>query len=330
MPVISPRRPKALKATGRLDELIGVLLQNPSNGDLLVYNSSSQLWENTQTLSGSYTFSGSLTLTSVTATTINATDLNVADDLTALNAIFTTLAVSGASSLNSLSVASTAAISGAVTIGGALSGAAASFSGNVSVGGTLGVTGATTLAGALSVAGATSIAGTTTLTAPLLGTSAVFSGAVEAGTLSAASVAASVGAFNSLAAQHIDLGRALLTDIAWTLEGTETTDYWQLLNTDTEGTQRTLLKLRSVGLIEGEGDPNGSVSAQTGSLYLRTDGEADNVLYVKMYDTNGDTGWVALRDHASDVDLLLQMYLLLAASVNDIVSQTGAGFPIDL
>jgi hypothetical protein len=42
----------------------------------------------------------------------------------------------------------------------------------------------------------------------------------------------------------------------------------------------------------GAGDPNGSVTAEIGSLYTRTDGGASATLYVKESGT-GNTGWVA-------------------------------------
>jgi hypothetical protein len=42
----------------------------------------------------------------------------------------------------------------------------------------------------------------------------------------------------------------------------------------------------------GAGYPNGSVTAEIGSLYTRTDGGASATLYVKESGT-GNTGWVA-------------------------------------
>ena len=45
-----------------IGELHDVLISSASQGDLLVYNSSSALWQNTRTLSGSYVMSGSLTI----------------------------------------------------------------------------------------------------------------------------------------------------------------------------------------------------------------------------------------------------------------------------
>ena len=47
------------------------------------------------------------------------------------------------------------------------------------------------------------------------------------------------------------------------------------------------------GLIVGEGDPEGSVSATVGSLYSRTDGSVGTAVYVKE-SGSGSTGWAAL------------------------------------
>lgn len=46
-----------------IEELHNVLVTSASTGDLLVYNSSSAVWENTKSLSGSYIITGSLTVT---------------------------------------------------------------------------------------------------------------------------------------------------------------------------------------------------------------------------------------------------------------------------
>lgn len=43
----------------------------------------------------------------------------------------------------------------------------------------------------------------------------------------------------------------------------------------------------------GVGDPEGSITAQIGSLWLRTDGGAMTTLYVKESNSGGNTGWVA-------------------------------------
>jgi hypothetical protein len=48
----------------------------------------------------------------------------------------------------------------------------------------------------------------------------------------------------------------------------------------------------SVTVTEGEGSPEGVVSAPVGSLYLRLDGGAGTTLYVKESGT-GAAGWAA-------------------------------------
>ncbi|MCY6411177.1 hypothetical protein QTA56_03365 [Acinetobacter sp. VNH17] len=47
-----------------------------------------------------------------------------------------------------------------------------------------------------------------------------------------------------------------------------------------------------VGILFGEGDPNGQISASVGSMYLRTDGGEGTTLYVKETGV-GSMGWVA-------------------------------------
>lgn len=47
-------------------------------------------------------------------------------------------------------------------------------------------------------------------------------------------------------------------------------------------------------ISSGTGDPEGVVTAVSGSLYLRTDGAADDTLYVKNSDTT-NTGWEAVQ-----------------------------------
>lgn len=43
----------------------------------------------------------------------------------------------------------------------------------------------------------------------------------------------------------------------------------------------------------GSGDPEGVITATSGSLFLREDGGVDSSIYRKESDT-GDTGWVAM------------------------------------
>jgi hypothetical protein len=65
-----------------------------------------------------------------------------------------------------------------------------------------------------------------------------------------------------------------------------------------QGASVDALKMRSregaatATILAGSGDPNGSVSAPAGSVYLRTDGAAGTSFYVKESGT-GKTGWMA-------------------------------------
>lgn len=46
-------------------------------------------------------------------------------------------------------------------------------------------------------------------------------------------------------------------------------------------------------VIIGTGDPEGVIPAKVGTLFLREDGGASTVLYVKETGSDGPTGWVA-------------------------------------
>lgn len=49
----------------------------------------------------------------------------------------------------------------------------------------------------------------------------------------------------------------------------------------------------TVGIFRGAGTPEGSVTADIGSIYLRTDGGVGSSLYVKEEDSGTSTGWQA-------------------------------------
>ena len=51
----------------------------------------------------------------------------------------------------------------------------------------------------------------------------------------------------------------------------------------------------AVTITTGSGSPNGSVTANIGSLYLRTDSNAEGNLYTKT-STTGNTGWTPLTN----------------------------------
>ncbi len=51
----------------------------------------------------------------------------------------------------------------------------------------------------------------------------------------------------------------------------------------------------AVTITTGSGTPNGTVTANIGSLYLRTDSNAEGNLYIKTA-TTGNTGWTPLTN----------------------------------
>jgi len=62
------------------------------------------------------------------------------------------------------------------------------------------------------------------------------------------------------------------------------------------GTNPSALTLGgAVTITTGSGTPNGAVTANIGSLYLRTASNAEGNLYIKVYST-GNTGWIPLTN----------------------------------
>ena len=62
------------------------------------------------------------------------------------------------------------------------------------------------------------------------------------------------------------------------------------------GTNPSVLTLGgAVTITTGSGTPNGAVTANIGSLYLRTDSNAEGNLYTKT-STTGNTGWSPLTN----------------------------------
>lgn len=55
-----------------IEELHNILISSSTNGDLLAYDSSTSLWKNTKTLSGSYTVAGSITASNFVGTLIGS------------------------------------------------------------------------------------------------------------------------------------------------------------------------------------------------------------------------------------------------------------------
>ena len=155
------RRHKPIKAGTPLNQIDGVVIVNPTDGDLLVFDETAGEWENTHALVGDYTLAGSLTLTDL----VISDDLTVTDDLSVGGDAFVTgdLAVTDdfsadAASLNSLNVAGAAVLASTLSIAGTLSGAGFSFSGSGTITGDLTVDDITVdvlTATSLSIAGAT-------------------------------------------------------------------------------------------------------------------------------------------------------------------------------
>lgn len=314
------RRSKPLRAATTLADLDGVTLSSLLDGDLLVYDSTTGDFVNSKALTGAYSIDGSLSLTSLTATgaltaaslalsgsaTITG-DLTV-DDITADVLTAGSLNVSGAVSLDSL------------TLAGSLTGVGFSFSGSGTIAGTLAVTGDATFADDVAITDALSVGGNATVTghvlatggfitpAGVIGASGSFSGSLAAGTLAIADTAS--------------IGTSL--SIGGTTYHEEGIDYSSLIDeaTVTRG-DYTLLRLATVGIIEGTGDPNGVLEAPVATLYLRSDGYADSALYLKAWGADSAAGWVPLRSRDSDIDFLFHLTLQMAEALR------GLGVSLD-
>lgn len=156
------RRARRLKQTGDFDEIGGITLSGLADGDLLVYDLTSGLWENSKSLTGDYDITGDLALTELTASgQITAEDLTTTDDVTVGDA----LSVAGLTTLqgavtadSTLAVTGAATLSDALNVAGALTGAGFSFSGSGQVDGDLTVDGTATL-GALTLSGNLTVPG---------------------------------------------------------------------------------------------------------------------------------------------------------------------------
>ena len=185
------RRNKPLKGTVGIGELDAFSINNPQDGQLLIYDATDAQWENGTTLSGNLVVAGTLqggTVTSDGALTVGGA-ANITGNLDVVGGIETdsTLLVAGGTTLNStLTVAGAATLSSTLGVTGLLSGGAFSFTGNGTVGGNLTVTGALS-AGSLSLTDLT-------LTGDLSAVNGDFSGEVIVSTnLSAVNISASGG-----------------------------------------------------------------------------------------------------------------------------------------
>lgn len=57
--------------------------------------------------------------------------------------------------------------------------------------------------------------------------------------------------------------------------------------------QRFLRETYPLNLLTGAGSPEGVITANRGTIYLRTDGSTNTTLYVKTADDGEATGWTA-------------------------------------
>lgn len=57
--------------------------------------------------------------------------------------------------------------------------------------------------------------------------------------------------------------------------------------------QQWCAQSHDLGILFGNGTPEGAITARVGTLYRRLDGGAGTCLYVKESGDNTDTGWVA-------------------------------------
>ncbi len=213
------RRNKPLRGNVGIGQFEDFNISNPTQSDLIAYNETNGLWENTKALTGDFNITGSLTVNSI----VLSEGITLGSDISATgdldiggNGEFDgTLIVGGAATLQStLGVTGAATFSDAVTVAGLLTGSAGlSVNGNSTLTGDLTVSG--TITGSVNLAGQD-------LTLNSLTAAAIEStgGIIAASGVSAASFSASGGiaaadaAFSGQAAAGSFLldGGALLID----------------------------------------------------------------------------------------------------------------------
>ena len=166
------RRSKPLKGTVALTDLDNFAIANPSDSDLIVYDSGTGNWINSKALTGDYTIAGSLTVNSIvlSAGISLGTDISATGnlDIGGNAEIDGTLLVGGTTTLAGVNATGNATIGGTLGVTGTLTGSAFSFSGSGTVDTNLTVTGTLT-AGTLSLTdldltGNFSVAGTSDFT----------------------------------------------------------------------------------------------------------------------------------------------------------------------
>lgn len=65
----------------------------------------------------------------------------------------------------------------------------------------------------------------------------------------------------------------------------------ELLGTDITSDTSGSFSLNGIKILSGSGSPEGAAAAPKGSLYLRTDGDFNSSVYIKMAFGGGNTGW---------------------------------------
>lgn len=290
------RRSKPLKATTDLANLTGLVISNPANGDLLIYNSADAEWQNGKTLTGDYSVVGSLTAQTLTATTgITTAALDVTANATiGGNLTVTGTLTSGNLAIVDLTVSGNSTFAGTVAISGLLTGAGFSFSGAgtvagaLTLGSTLSVTGAATFSSTLS-AGVTTLAALTVTGNTLIGGNTNVIGNVTAANVAAGTLSAS-GTISG--GSTLTLNSAVYTnnDITFFDDGTAIQIYNGAL---------AVLTLDAASITEGAGVP--TTAAGRGSLWLRNDGPDNGTLYYY-----GPSGWRAVSANPADLDFLMQ------------------------
>lgn len=310
-----PRRPKPLKARVSIADLAFAEISNAVEGDLFMYGSDG-LWHNTQSLTGTYTFTHGITGTALTLSgALAAASITDSGDLTVLgNTSLQALAVQGAATLNStLHVVGAATFDSTVTITGTLAFAGFSISGDgtiagsLTIGTTLSVTGAVTMSSTLNVTGQTTLGSAVITGNELVGGNLTVVGNISGATVSATTVSAITELY---AGNDVLVGAGLTitqSNIAFFDDGTT-------YSTLSMGTT-TLFSARTVGVLEVTGNPNGVYSAARGSIALRNDGADDSSFYIKGRGATDSTGWIPLKDWSDEFDFLFTRLIELEEQV---------------
>lgn len=315
---------------GRAKQLKGVAfdnrlsITNPANGDLIVYNSTSGLFENTRTLPASITVQGNIATQTLSASgAITGASIALSGSITATNGSFTGTVTAVTGSFTNLTLSNNLSLAGNLIVAGTLSGTGFAFSGSGTISGTatigtLVVTGNETIAGTLGVVGVvTASAGILTTNINATGSGA-FNGGLTASSVGAVTIAAS----GDVSGATVTADGTVITSSSITILEQDTDVVTTSRFTITRGAY-TLLSLRAAGVIEGTGTPNGVQSAETGSLYLRSDATDPNAtVYIKT--GTGTMGWAPIRDSSQDFEYLFMRLKQLEEALMNVLNDDGS------